>query len=299
MYQEYSEKEKKLLSSYSTLLENFTTIGMEVWRQKQNSQEILRHDLASLFLFRQILEMGDAISVLFKAGCINASKPLLRTLLECYLQLKYLFEINETQKGLQFMYHYETRLKEHNEKLAFPEKGGSYYEKLKKDKHLKGLDLPKWQKEIFSKNVEQINLAQNDVAYNDIKMEYERISKKRKVKYWYELFDGPTSAEEILKIVEEAALYEFIYRDCSKYAHGEDIVHTNLQGFDNDNYIIADLRDLRQLDTVAQTSIMLIERACLLFVNNKIKDSKEAVARFLPFVLEAQSNRMETIISTL
>lgn len=60
--------------------------------------------------------MSDAIQELIKVGCVNASKPLVRSLLEFYFQLAYLLKDNEERKALQFLYHYHIRQQDYYKK---------------------------------------------------------------------------------------------------------------------------------------------------------------------------------------
>jgi hypothetical protein len=113
MYQNHSENDKINLEKLSTLVEDFTKIGMEILNSTIDSKEILKTDLAPILLYRQTLEMSDAIGPTIRVGCVNASKPLVRTLLEAYFQLAYLFNSDEERKGLQFLYHYEKRKKDY------------------------------------------------------------------------------------------------------------------------------------------------------------------------------------------
>jgi hypothetical protein len=295
MHQHHSEKDKKELYKLSKLIEAFTKTGMEMLTESINSRIISKTDLLSFFLFRQTLEMADALSVLIEKGCINASKPLVRTLLECYFQMAYLFDSNEERKTLQFLYHYETRQKEYYERLAFPSKGGSFFEKLKNDKYLKDDDISDEQKSIYAENVKKIEATLNEEGNREIAEEYIRTEnkkknkqtgKKGKISYWFELFDGPKNVEGISVYLNEAALYQFIYRNCSTYAHGEDIVHANLESHDNLSFKISSLRDLRQLSSVNNNILLLIERSCMLFLKNKCIDKKKFVEKFLPIMEE-------------
>ncbi|SRR6266498_3779517 len=301
MYQEYTDKEKESLNNFSELIKAFVATGMEMLTQRMNSKETLRTDLASYLLFRQIMETGDAISELIKIGCINASKPLLRTLLECYFQLRYLFESDHDRKALQLLYHNEIRKKDYYENLAYPDKGGSFHQRLKNDKHLKGIDISNEQKEIYIDNIRKINETTNAVDYAEIKKEYNKIEtektkskgKQYKVKYWYELFEGPKNAEGIMTKLKETALYEFIYRDCSSYSHGEDIIHPNLEPNDDITFGISALRDIRQLSIIANNAVMLIERSCLFFLKNKIDEPREFAEELLPFIEKAIEYRKD------
>lgn len=300
MYHDHNDHEKQNLSTLSTLIEGFTKEGFEMLESTMNSKEILKTDLASFLLFRQTLEMGDALSILIKLGCVNASKPLVRTLLECYFQLAYLFNENEERKALQFLFQYEMRKKEYYENLAFPEKGGSYFEKLKKDKYLRDDDISAEQKRKYEENVKIVERTLNEEGNKIIADEYIRTEnkktnirtgKKGKVSYWYELFDGPASVEGISILLDESGLYQFIYRNCSSYAHGEDIVHSNLVPYDEDSFKISQLRDLRQLTIVTNDILLLIERSIMLFLKNKVEDKKLYAEKLFPFVQEKKNIR--------
>lgn len=293
MYHDYNENEKLNIARLASLIQGFTQTGLEMLENTMNSKENLKTDLASFLLFRQTLEMGDALGILIKLGSINASKPLVRTLLECYFQLAYLFNDNQERKALQFLYHYERRMKEYYENLAFPKKGGSYFEKLKKDKHLRHIAISTEQKKIYGENVKKIEKTLNEQGNKIIADEYTRTEikktkgktgKKGKVSYWYELFDGPASVEGISIELDESGLYQFIYRNCSSYAHGEDIVHSNLVPYDEVSFKISPLRDLRQLSIVTNDILLLIERTCMLFLKNKVDDKKKYAEKFFPFV---------------
>lgn len=299
MYQEHNKEDQDRLDKLAVLIKNFVITGWDMFTERMNSKEILKADLASFLLFRQVLEIGDSLSVLIQTGCINSSKPLVRTLLECYFQLAYVFENNEERKTLQLLYHYEARLKDYYEKLAYPEKGGSFFEKLKRDKHLKGDDESKEKKLIYIENIKKINEILESDDNNLIAEEYLRTELKKKnkvtgkigkVSNWYELFDGPTSVEGIAIELNEAGLYEFIYRSCSSYAHGEDIVHANLDSYDVDTFKVSELRDLRQLSTVANNILLLIERACVIFLKYKIDQKEKWVKTILPFMEEKKKH---------
>jgi len=293
MKRNFSSEEQKQLSLRSDLIEEFTKAGMEMLTEMMNSKEILKTDLASIMMFRQIIEVGDALSILVFNGCVNAAKPLLRSMLENYFQLAYLFQDNEERKALQFLYHYEMKNREYFEKLAYPEKGGSFFEKLKSDKHLKGDIISEYQTETYIENIAKIDIVLNGENNKDIAKEYERTierktnqrnGKKGKVLHWYELFDGPKNIEGISIRLNEAALYQFIYRSCSSYTHGEDIIHANLEPDSYETYKISELRDLRQLYIVTDNILLLLELSFVLFLKKKISEQKNFAEKILPLM---------------
>lgn len=294
MYQSITEEDKQRLSQLADFIEGFNMTAGDMWIYKKNSSVILKTDLAALLLFRQILEMGDAISILIRTGCINASKPLVRSLLEYYFQLTYLLKDDEERKALQFLYHYEMRLKEYYGNLAFPQKGGSYFEKLKNDKHLKDEDISDEQKKIYSENVKKIEAVLNGDENKLISKEYLRIENKKQnpktgKKGKYHIGMSFLMDQQVLKgsvQLKEAALYQFIYRSCSSYSHGEDIVHANLESNNEDTFIVSPLRDLRQLSIVGNNILLLIELSCLIFLKKKIGDKKLFAEKLLALVKE-------------
>ena len=120
----------------------------------------------------------------------------------------------------------------------------------------------------------------------EVKKKNKVSEKPGKVSNWHELFDGATSVEGIAIELNEAALYEFIYRSCSSYAHGEDIVHANLESYDESSSKITPLRDLRQLSTVSNNILLLIERACMMLLKYKVEDKVKWAKIFLPIMEE-------------
>lgn len=244
MYQEHNREDQDRLDKLAVLIKNFVITGWEMFTERMNSKEILKTELATFLLFRQVLEMGDSLVLLIQNGCVNSSKPLIRSLLECYFQLAYMFENNEDRKAMQFLYHYEARQKLYYENLAYPEKGGSFFEKLKNDKHLKGDDESDEKKLIYIENIKKIaeildsydnEITAQEYLRTEVKKGNKKTGKPGRVSNWYELFDGPSNVEGIAIELNEAAFYEFIYRSCSSYAHGEDIVHANLQSYDENS----------------------------------------------------------------
>ncbi|OIR05373.1 hypothetical protein GALL_124240 [mine drainage metagenome] len=297
MYQEFNSQQQKDLQEISELVHSFSSLGMDVIEHLLNASKIEKNKLASFFLFRQILEMGDAISVLINVGCINSCKPLIRSLIEYYFQLAYLLNENEERKSLQFFYHYEMQKKEYYERLVDNHKDFSFYKKLKNDKHLKNYQISKNQKLLYIENIEKIKDTLSNENNKEIEIEYKRTELKKsnpknkkpgKVKYWYELFDGPTSIEIIATNLEEAALYELIYRDYSSYTHGEDIVHTNLIPTGPETMGISMLRDLRQLDMISKNAIVIVERSIYLFIRKKVSPKNLFADKLLPIVNKSQ-----------
>lgn len=282
MYQQYSEEERQSLLKYSSSLQSLTKLGLEIYKE-QKKLGISNKELASLALFHQILEVGDAIGELIGLGCINASKPILRTLLESYSQLKFLFSNSEERKALQMLYHNEVSKKRYFETLAYPEKGGSFQDRLKNDRLLKGEDIFGETKSDFKKSIQEIEKTISEDVYTEIRREYDTTEalktktngKKYKVKYWYELFNGPKNFQGLSNENEEASLYESIYRYCSSYSHSEDIIYPKIKENVDKTISLIELRSIKELIGVYNYTRMLLEMSLVLILKHKIKNPRE------------------------
>jgi hypothetical protein len=268
MRQVFEESTKNILKELSSFIKEYTDFGLEIWveRLKNYTNETL--DLSANLLFRQILEMTDAISELIGIGCINASKPMIRSSLDCYLQLAYLLKDNEEKKASFFLYHYN--LKKYNKlvRMMFPERDNSFNNKLLKDKNLKGFELSEKEWELAKIDLENLKAILDSEENKMTANEY--CSKNRKS--WYESLLGFSTIEQLAIHLEEPGLYELFYRDLSEFSHGTDIVHNNLKLISENHWGLIALRDVRDLKNVVDTTILILEKSILIFLKSKISN---------------------------
>ena len=285
MRNKFDESTHAMLSEYHNFIKAYTDIGLEIWEFRLNRYENNTEDISANLFYRQILEMSDAISELVNTGCAKACYPLLRSLLECYFQFSFLIKENEQRRSYQFLYHYHIQKRKYFKKLLNDDEDGSFFKKFANDKHLKGTKLNFDDRKTFLRNLDIVNENLNAPDYNEIAVEYERINcGKRKVKNWYELFDGPKNIEELAISLNESALYEIIYRDLSSFIHGLDIVHANLQFVEDFSARLLPLRDIRDVRMIVTDTILLIERSSLIFINKKLNNNSELLTKLKPLV---------------
>lgn len=94
---------EKTLSKYSSVIEEYENFGTHLmdWDIKKMTGE--DDVLVPLLFLRNSIEIADAISVLINNSAIDPAKPVLRSLLENTLGLKYLFEKETDIRSLSYI----------------------------------------------------------------------------------------------------------------------------------------------------------------------------------------------------
>ena len=256
------------MNELSEFIHEYTNFGLEVWTDRMNNHPNDVLDLPTSLLFRQVLEMSDAISELIGVGCINASQPLVRSLLDYYLQLAYLLKTDEKIKALFFLYHYN--FKKYNKliKMTNPDSENSFDKKLKSDKTLQGFELDEKDAMLAQADIEKLMRTLNSEVNKPISEMYG----KKQRKAWYEFLLGHHSMDILAKDLEETGLYEIFYRDLSEFSHGMDILHTNMKLIAQDRWSLIALRDVRNVKNVVDIAVLVLEKSILKFLMVKISN---------------------------
>jgi hypothetical protein len=287
MRQVLEESAKKILKELSDFVREYTDFGLEIWTDRlcNHSNEVL--DLPANLLFRQVLEMSDAISQLIEIGCINASKPLIRSSLDCYLQLAYMLKDDEKSKALFFLYHYN--LKKYNKlnRMVNPEQDNSFDKKLKVDRILKGFELAGNELELAKADIIKLKKTLDSDENKKIIEMYG--TKQRGA--WYECLLGQHTIERLARELEEPGLYEIFYRDLSEFSHGTDIVHTNMKLISDDQWGLLALRDISDIKNVVDTTILVLEKATSIFLKSKISYQSKFIIKGFQFTDRAKRLR--------
>lgn len=276
MRQVFEESIKNILKELSEFIKEYTDFGLEIWVARLKNYDNETSDLPANLLFRQVLEMSDAISELIKVGCVNPSRPLIRSALDCYFQLAYLLKDNEEKKALLFLYHYNHKRSQKLDRMINPEKNNSFNNKLKKDKNLKGFELSNQELRLAKEDFKNLNIALNSKLNENTAQEY---GMKKKV--WYESLIGGNTIEQLATCLEESGLYELLYRDLSEFSHGTDIIHNNMKVVSETHVGLIALRDISDIKSVVDTTILILERSIRIFFDVKIHSKKEFITKGL------------------
>lgn len=275
MRNEFNKTDKRILHESSNLIKSFTDFGLEVWAKQLAKGDGDSHDLPSNLFFRQILEAGDGIFELTKAGCINSCKPLLRMAFDCYFQMAFLLEGDKNKKGLHFLYHYYRKKLQSLENTLYPERTGSLSKKLKHDSLMNDFVLGEHDKELALADYNSIESTINSDKFREVSKEYGNKVKKT----WYEFFIGNPKIEDLAKSLSRAAMYEISFRQLSSFIHGEDIVHANIAFKDKVPVGIKILRDASDLKNVIANSIIVLRKSILLFIEAKMNSDQDLMLK--------------------
>lgn len=182
---------QKILNEFSDNISeviNFVT-HLLVW-DVQTGREGKDNHIPTLF-FRNILELGDSISILIKSSSIDPSKILLRSLLENSFGLQYLLEKNERERSLSYMVWKALKQIKNYKRFISDHPSSKELKKLILENNL---DFP-FEKFFDREDVQKVIDAKATLLkkpeFKEVYKEYNRTSSKRKSPAWYSLFDGP------------------------------------------------------------------------------------------------------------
>lgn len=280
MRHQIDEKTNNLLIEASNLIKDFTDLGLSIWESRLNNYKNVTTDLPTNLLFRQILEANDGLYELIKLGCINICKPILRTSLDCYLQMSFILEGDEQRKAMHFLYHYNKSKLSDLEKVIFPENKNSLSEKLSKDKIMKEFILSDADKNLGFADYKTLNEILGSAENRQTAKEYG----DKKKKSWYHFFIKSQKIEDLALSLKQNALYEILFRNLSSFIHGEDILHSNVVFFPDEVIGLKNLRDTDQLDFLVNSTIIILERSILNYLIKKMAANKDMILSMKPLM---------------
>lgn len=192
----------------------------------------LEHDEANVHaapfaLYQHILEIGDAVEILFRGSCVNPAIPLVRSLFEAVLQLEFILETEATyrQRSLQWLVSY-VRARIDQLEAADPDcaRGKRFQGELARDRAnvepAEGAQL-----DSLRTDIAQYRQLLRSEQCSDVDDEYSRRQSgaRGRAPAPYSLFDGPANLRQLAQHLKHAAFYDFLYPMWSSVAHGADL----------------------------------------------------------------------------
>lgn len=182
-------------------------------------------DIAALALYRQIVEMTDALEPLISECCIEASVPLIRSTFEALISIEYILQDEEEylHRSHAWLVSYYYHLLDICDRLdPSTGKGKNFREKsLKTDKAFGRVRLPDPQ--IVKADKEFITeVVLKDPNLQDAIKEYQSKRRNQRHPKWHCLFDGPADLYGLACEVGRGAEHDLIYRLWSRYCHAGD-----------------------------------------------------------------------------
>jgi hypothetical protein len=170
--------------------------------------------LVILLLYRHVIEMIDAMEVLFAQSVVVPALTQLRSAFEAYLQLEWIVKDNTLRRVHAYLVcDIRNRLKIYRSLDPSSNLGKQLKAKIAKDKSA-GSVSPTEVADLEARiqNLEDL-LTQKNFA--EVNAEY----MKHPQWHWYRLFDGPATLEQLADRLELPYWYEVLYREASDITH--------------------------------------------------------------------------------
>lgn len=222
------------------------------------------YDFPSLALFRHIVQMGDAIHILLSAGTSGPTIPLLRSMLESLMSLKYIHLDNYKQRSFCMLCAYI------HEEIAIKEIADQKSEAGKKLSEVRVQEFKGWTprpnrgsakarndasqlREVLKRpELAEIEAAWQELVHGD---------KFRRPPKWHKLLGGPTSIYRLAEEAQMLSLYKVFYQPWSSTVHGTDASRL-LEGESGDFKELRVLENPEETETHAE--IFLLDAAKLM-----------------------------------
>ncbi len=290
-----SPDQKESAETHASLLRevvNFSTHMLNVCASatKGRGEEVL----GLIMMFRHSIEMLDATAELVKIGAIEPCKILLRSFLECYLFINYIFEEDTEIRAKCFMVcHYKQRLADCFMADPNTESGKKLLATMKSDRFFSGLSKYSSIKDP-QRGIAHFQSVLNNPFYKPISDEYDKMVKSKKKKFnWYNMFNGPANLEQLANRLQLSGVYHQIYREWSGLIHASDIVRGNYFRLNTNTAQLRPLRTLNEINIVTSLGTSFGIQIILQFLRHfSPGDTKSAVDWYQKII----APRMEILI---
>lgn len=180
-------------------------------------------DLAVYLLYRQMLELTDAIDVLFRHSVVDGTVPVVRSAFEISLSLDYILHDPDrySQRCLSWWVGYMHNRLAAYERLDAKTAPGSHYATTyeKEFSEIAHPQLAPFDSEAQGVNLRTV-LARPHFAAIEADFQERRRSKRPRA--WFSLMDGPTNRQELARAVGREAEYLSFYAEWSGFSHASD-----------------------------------------------------------------------------
>ncbi|MBI5571961.1 MAG: hypothetical protein HY914_18610 [Desulfomonile tiedjei] len=224
-------------------LQTLLTEAEDLFKRLQDRIKIIDAlNLAPLALFRQIIDMGDAVRLLAEANEGHGSiqmVPLLRSMLENFFSLEYILARDSKNSQDQstrslawfwFCIHQEIKFRERlNPSTA---RGKDFRQQLKSAgslgeallDHVRGRSKKAYDTKDLYERLEESDLVDLERTYQQKKKQKKKEGKNWEPRYFFELVDSIRGIEGLARKIGRWPVYEIYYRWFSAGVHGTDPV---------------------------------------------------------------------------
>mgnify|MGYP005853213195 CR=1 FL=1 len=246
----------KLLAKFSEIIEEAVNFGSLVFKWCNESLEgKANKEVPLILLFRHILELLDAVSILIKESSAEPCKLQLRSMFEALLSINYILDDKKDERAYAFLVCHAFKKIKTYRKLDPTTQHGRQFKGILKDSVLGDLDLS----DLFDlpKMVEQQEELFEKEGFREAYKELERLRRNgRKNPNWFEFYDGPSDLEQIAIELNKRDYYEILYRHWSDYVHASDIITGNLGKTEKGTYLTS-IRQPFEAQTITSIAITM------------------------------------------
>ena len=181
---------------------------------KERSREEVRTEFAVMSIMETMVSTLDGIRVLLANSCDDVARPLLRSVFDCDLALRYIHAIPSLgHKRARAWFTGWAFDRQMANSWLDPEspKGKSF--RRGTDYEMNEMFANKSKLDAF-RNVRRL-MSEGESA--EMYQEYEALPRPR---FWHALDGGPLNTKELARMVERGSLYEMMYADWSQRLHG-------------------------------------------------------------------------------
>jgi len=213
---------KDLIDSALALLDEIRNYGLAAFKRSLVSSQGRAEDAVILFSYFGLLEMLDGVRVLIAEAAPVPARPILRTIFEQLLTLRWLTEADTERRTRAYLFVNMVRDRAFLEKCDPSSPAGRAFRKLlQSDPLAAGAPLPNSAQ--AASRVKRLDQLLADPRYDEVHREYDALKKTAKRRpEWYELFAGPRSIEQLAQRLGQTSHYEFVYRWLSRTSHAGD-----------------------------------------------------------------------------
>ena len=251
LYRELSKAEaKEIIELASPLLQEMVNYSTNALARCATSKTLSGRedvDVATIALYRHIIEITDGIEVLLSQSCSMAAIPLLRGSFESLLAIEYILE-NENdyiRRSLSWLVSYVHKRLEMYERLDPSTNRGRDAKRLfDKDQIVSGIRFPSAGD--VQKAIANLRTMLAKPHIQPIETEYNRYNRPE----WYRLFGGPVNLRLLSDHLRRGGQYEVLYRQWSTTTHAQDFLPFMARTSEGEP-AIGRLREIDQLKEIA------------------------------------------------
>jgi hypothetical protein len=238
----------------------------------------------AILMFRHLLGLLDAVSLLLRQSSIEPCDLLLRGIFESCLGLRYLLEKDTEKRALAFqVWHTHDRMKKHRRLDPSTPEGERYSRALQSGRLFANAAPPDISHSQTTLTKLKSGLKEPHII--EAENEYQRTRSKRKSAKkpltfpWYSLYDGPNTIEELASHLGFADLYEVFYREWSGPTHGTDVMVGKMVVVGGGPRIV-ELRNPKESQLVTQVAVALALGAYRVVVDRVVPEKEEELLKW-------------------